>query len=221
MGLKSSSIAMLKLTLAPIIYRHISSGLHPERLQLYLGQLIACRDVPGDVVEVGVNLGGTAVYAARLLRRLGIDKSYTGYDTFGGFVPEQFETDRKRGTPSSYSGDFSASSVRLVRRILDLHGGEAVGLVQGDIVTMPEDRLPDVISNALVDVDLSDPTFHALTKIYGRLADGGIVLVDDCPDGDEERLWHARDGYRRFAAENGLEEEYLFGMGVVRGTGRG
>lgn len=145
-------------------------------------------------MEVGTNLGGTAVYSSKLLRRLGIQKSYIGYDTFGGFVRTQFERDVEQGTPEQYGEDFSSSSERLVRRILAMHGCSDVKLVKGDIADLPVDRLPRQISNALIDVDLSEPTYQALAKVFPRLSPGGVILVDDCDAQTGPTIWRAAVG---------------------------
>ena len=204
-----------KELLAPVLYRHLAPGLHPERLYYYLDTLIRCREVPGDAVEVGVNLGGTAVIASTMLKRLEIARTYRGYDTFGGFVSSQFDQDTERGTPRSYQNDFASTSERLVRRIMSLHGCDDIVLTKCDIVQVDSALLPDTISTALVDVDLSEPTYHALAKIYPKLSASGVILVDDCASQDDKPIWHARDGYLKFVNEAGLPETFKYGMGVI------
>ncbi len=86
-------------------------------------------------------------------------------------------------------------------------------LVQGDIATVADDRLPDRVSVCLVDVDLEIPVYEALRRLYPRLVPGGAILVDDCPEGTE---WAgSRVAYARFAAERALPELYFMDMGVV------
>jgi O-methyltransferase len=62
--------------LAPLLYRYPPFTLAPERLYLFMHYLIETQDVPGAVVEIGCNLGGTAIIARKMLRRLGMDKPY-------------------------------------------------------------------------------------------------------------------------------------------------
>jgi O-methyltransferase len=64
----------------------------------------------------------------------------------------------------------------------------------------------------LLDVDLSEPTYEGLKRLYACLAPGGIICIDDCP---RDYDWKARIGYRQFVAEAGLPEIYRHGMGVV------
>jgi O-methyltransferase len=199
--------------LARWLYRRPLSQLGPERLYLWSRALVETAEVPGAVVEVGCASGGTAAHCDRLLRNIGASKRYVAIDTFDGFVPEQFDHDAERGTPEAVRHGFAASSEPLVRQILRRLGAPDVELIRADVVTMPPEALPSPISAVLVDVDLSQPVHAALEKVWPRMSPGGIVLVDDC---DLRTGFRAREGYRRFCAESGLDEEYAHGMGVLR-----
>jgi predicted O-methyltransferase YrrM len=101
-----------------------------------------------------------------------------------------------------------------VRRILDFHSCNDVRLVQGDIAKISDDELSSRYSVVLLDVDLAEPTYVALKRIYPRLSDGGIVLVDDCRQ-DPDQRWKAFLGYERFCKENGLAPQSRCGFGVI------
>ncbi|MDN3358949.1 class I SAM-dependent methyltransferase [Actinomadura sp. DC4] len=199
--------------LARWLYRRPLSQLSPERLYLWSQALIETADVPGAVVEIGCASGGTSAHCDRLLRNIGVSKPYVAIDTFDGFVPEQFDHDAERGTPEAVRHGFAASSQILVRQILKQLGAPDVELVQADIVTMAPQSLPSPISAVLVDVDLSQPVYAALRKVWPLMAPGGMVLVDDC---DLRTGFRARDGFQRFCAEFALAEDYTYGMGVLR-----
>lgn len=203
---------MARSTLVPLLYRYPPTCLAPERMYLYMHYLIEYRDVPGDIVEIGCNLGGTAAVARNLTTRLGINKKYICYDTFDGFVEQQFSDDVGLGTPTRNRHMFSGSSQKLVAKILRRHNAADVTLIQGDITTIPDSKLPASCSVVLLDVDLAEPTYHALKRFWPRLAPGGAILVDDCPDGTD---WKARIGYSRFCQEAGLPEQYRHGMGIL------
>jgi O-methyltransferase len=206
---------LAKTLLRPLIYRYPPIGLQPERLQLWLRTLIDTSAVEGDIVEVGCSLGGTAAFSWRMLRNLGIAKRYVCVDTFSGFVPEQFDNDVKRGNQEANRWLFADSSSELVRAILDQHDAKEVALVQGDIVTIPESQLPPRISAALLDVDLAVPIYEGLKKLYPRLAPGGVIAVDDCPENYD---WQARQGYDRFCRDAGIAPRYELGVGLIRKT---
>lgn len=203
---------MTRTALVPLLYRYPPFVLAPERLYLFMHHLIATKDVPGAVVEIGCNLGGTAVIAKRMLDRLNANKPYICIDTFDGFVSEQFEADAALGTPSKDQNLFSGNSKELVSKIMQRHGCSDVKLVQGDVTKVPDAELPQQCSGVLLDVDLTEPTYIALQRFLPRLAPGGFILVDDCQDGGS---WKARIGYSAFCRENGLQEQYMYGMGIL------
>lgn len=203
---------MTRTALVPLLYRYPPFVLAPERLYLFMHHLIATKDVPGAVVEIGCNLGGTAVIAKRMLDRLNANKPYICIDTFDGFVSEQFEADAALGTPSKDQNLFSGNSKELVAKIMQRHGCSDVKLVQGDVTKVPDAELPQQCSGVLLDVDLTEPTYIALQRFLPRLAPGGFILVDDCQDGGS---WKARIGYSAFCRENGLKEQYMYGMGIL------
>ena len=203
----------LKYSLVPLLYRYPPSSLEPQRLAVFLHGLLEIDGVEGDVGEIGCNHGGTAVLAATLLKRIDSRKRYICYDTFGGFVDAQFEIDARSGTARAMRHDFSGNSIGLVRKILDFHRCQSVELVAGDITVLPEDQLLPRYAALPIDVDLSEPTYRSLQRFWPRMAPGGIIYVDDCPDHSD---WRAREGYRRFCQEENLPETYRCGLGLLR-----
>lgn len=199
--------------LIPVLYRQPIVALQPERLYAFLDALWTRREVGGSVVEVGCYLAGSAVIAHRMLKRTGAQRPYVCIDTFAGFVPEQFDQDVRHGTPERLRASFTHNSLDFVSALLRFHGCDDIQLCEGDIATLPDERIPERIAVCLVDVDLEVPVYEALRRVVPRVAPGGIVLVDDCPEGTD---WAgARIGYRRFVRESGLPEQYRMGMGIV------
>lgn len=203
---------MARNALVPLLYRYPPFALAPERLYLFLHHLVETKDVPGSIVEIGCNLGGTAVIAKQMLDRLGVQKPYVCIDTFDGFVGDQFAKDVELGTPPRDQDMFSGSSLELVAKIMRRHRCGDVELVQGDVTTIPDSLLPGVCSAVLLDVDLTEPTYVALKRFWPRLSKGGVILVDDC---QEKSSWKARVGYARFCADEVIEERYRYGMGLL------
>jgi hypothetical protein len=204
--------ALIRVWLAPLIYRYAPLSLAPERLYLFLHYLIDREDVPGAVVEIGCNLGGTTSIAFRMLKRINSSKSYSCIDTFEGFVNSQFSHDAQLGTPLKDRHLFAGNSRRLVKKVLSQHGCADVQLIQGDIIKLKDDMLPGSCSVVLIDVDLVEPTYAALNKFWPRLSPGGIILVDDCL---ETSSWKAKVAYVKFCKVHNLPEHYKFGMGLI------
>jgi O-methyltransferase len=212
MSVKFGMKRFVRNLLTSFIYRYPPFALAPERLYLMLHHIIQTKDVPGPIVEIGCNLGGTTIIAKRMMDGLGICKPYICIDTFDGFVDKQFATDVALGTPSFLQHRFSGNSKELVAKILRQHGCESVKLIKGDILTLPDEALPKECSLVLVDVDLTEPTFVSLQRLWPRLSPGGTALVDDCL---EQTNWRARLGYSRFCRETNQAEQYQFGMGML------
>lgn len=202
-----------KSLLSPLLFRYPPIGLQPERLYFWSRALLETAELEGTVVEIGCALGGTAAWSSRMLSQVGHPKPYVCIDTFSGFVDAQFTVDAERGTNADDRYLFSANSMKLTERVLRQHGAVDVSLIQADVTVLEADSLPDPIIACLVDVDLADPVEVALEKIFPRMAAGGIILVDDCP---EAYNWKARIGYDAFVKRHGLAHEIAYGMGVVR-----
>lgn len=204
----------VKQVLFPVAFQFPPVVLAPERLRLWLSALSASADVDGDVVEIGCAFGGTAAYASSFLERTGDSRRHPTYDTFEGFVADQFDADERRGTGGRQREAFSANSLSLARRVARRHGTSSLRLVKGDICD-PLLEFPPLVSACLVDVDLEEPVYVALSRAWERLAKGGVILVDDC-DGAESD-WRADEGYRRFVEEHRLPHLCRNGMGLVGG----
>ena len=214
MGAITNLKLLTKQILAPIYFRGYPITLKPERLYLWMDILCHTLDTEGDIIEVGVMHGGTSIIAKKLLVGLGSQKRYYAYDTFSGFVQEQVSGEIGKGLHPQFRNHFQANSEQLVKKIFRLHGVADIKTMKGDIMT--QCHFPTTISAALLDVDLAEPTYAALGKVYGRLSDGGVIAIDDC-----HRLRKGFEGYRaaegvqRFADERGISVEYAQGMGFI------
>lgn len=185
-----------------------------DNVYAYLDALHQKRDIAGPVVEVGVATGGTTALACRFLSRLKASKEYYCLDTYSGFVQSQLETDHKLGLTPEHDRMFSDNSLDNVRNNLRGWGIQRnINFVQGDICTMDEAKIPDGISVCLLDVDLRDPIYEGLKRLRPKMADGGIILVDDCK---ASTSWvGANVGYSDYVKEVGLEPRYYMGFGLV------
>src|SRR5690349_5170159 len=168
MNVKYQLKRIARQALVPLLYRYPPFALTPERLYLFLHHLVETKDVPGAVVEIGCNLGGTAVIAKQMMNRLGIDKPYICIDTFDGFVEEQFAADVALGTPAGDETMFSGNSKELVAKIMKRHRAGDIALVQGDVMQIPDRLLPEQCSLVLLDVDLTEPSYVALNRFWPR-----------------------------------------------------
>jgi hypothetical protein len=202
----------LKSALTPLVYRFPPYGLKEARLAVYLSALLERAGVNGDVAEVGCNLAGTAIIAYRALKQAGWNGRYICYDTFGGFLDEQYQADVGKGLSASKRHLFSSNSLALVSKILRHHKAEGIELVRADATKLSPEQLSHY-SAVLADIDLSEPSYEVMKLFWSRLLPGGIMFCDDCY---ANRAWLAGEGYKKFCAEFGLPEEYAHGLGIVR-----
>jgi hypothetical protein len=148
--------------------------------------------VGGAIVECGVWRGGNVMAAALTLMRLGdTDRDLYLYDTFTG-MPEPGAAD----VPSPYDGyspsrrwrriasagrQWAGVPADRVRAAVESTGypPERIHLVPGMVEeTLPE-RAPESVALLRLDTDWYSSTKHELDHLYPRLAEGGVLIVDD------------------------------------------
>ena len=146
--------------------------------------------IEGDIVECGVWKGGSMMAAALTLLRVGApDRDLYLFDTFTG-MPRPGPDDQD----SPYDGysleskwrrkrrsGWASVSEDSVRAAMESTGypPERIHLVPG----MVEDTLPAEAPATLgllrLDTDWYQSTRHELVQLYPRLAEGGVLIVDD------------------------------------------
>ncbi len=124
----------------------------------------------GDVAELGVYKGNTAVILADLARRIGS----TAYllDTFAGFAASDLQ-----GVDANKRFEFGDTSLPQVQNLV---GTENVRWVTG-LFPGTADQLPPDARFCLVhiDCDLYAPFKSALAFFYDRLVPGGFMVMHD------------------------------------------
>lgn len=128
--------------------------------------------IRGDVAELGVYKGNTAVLLAGIARHFGTT-AYL-FDTYGGFAKEDLvgiDADKDA------TAQFDDTSLQAVRALV----GEAnTRFVQGrfpeSIAQVPSDARYSVVH---IDCDLYAPFVAALEYFYPRLVTGGFLIMHD------------------------------------------
>jgi O-methyltransferase len=152
---------------------------------------VRARGIPGDLLETGVALGGSAIVIARLLSG---DRCFHGYDVFG-MIPPPSESDppevhdRYAVIASGESDGIDGGSYygyrdHLYDDVLAAFAAHGVP-VDGDRVQLHrglfEDTLhPDgPVAFAHIDCDWHDPVAMSLARIHPQLSSGGWLVIDD------------------------------------------
>ncbi|KAA5609792.1 TylF/MycF/NovP-related O-methyltransferase [Rhodovastum atsumiense] len=153
-------------------------------------------NVPGEALEFGVALGGSAIMIARHVRG---QRRFLGYDVFGLIPPPgakdpQAAHQRYAEITSGHSAGIGGQLYYGYRN--DLMGevsgrlasfgvpvdGHSVTLVQGRFEETVPATLPDQVAFAHIDCDWHDPVAHILASLLPRLSPGAAIVIDDYED---------------------------------------
>jgi O-methyltransferase len=132
------------------------------------------RNVPGDIVEVGVWRGGTgAILASAAARWKPASRVYL-CDTFAGVV-------KASAHDSAYTGgEHSDTSIELVRGLVDRLELRNVELLPGIFPDETAGRVRSgTIALAHVDVDVYQSALDVVAWVRERMPAGGILVFDD------------------------------------------
>ena len=134
------------------------------------------KNIDGDLVELGCNVGTTSLYIQNFLNEFKSAKTFHVYDSFEG-LPNMHINDKgssknfSKGSLKTslvdFANNFSSKKVPLPH----IHIGWF-----GDI---PQRCYPEQISFAFLDGDFYSSIIESLEKVYPKLTEGGIILVHD------------------------------------------
>jgi O-methyltransferase len=134
-------------------------------------------DVPGDVVEFGCYAGTTSVFIRRLPNQYASSAAFHAYDSFDG-LPEKSPQDN-----NAAGIDFSAGKLYVSKQdFLKVFRGAGLQppvIHKGWFSDMREQDVPEQIAFAFLDGDFYGSIIDSLRLVWPRLADDGVVLVDD------------------------------------------
>ena len=151
-------------------------------------EYVVRRGIPGDFVECGVWMGGSAMVIAKTLVRLGVrDRGIWLYDTFGA-MPDPDESAREldldfadQPPPPSTSSVPHGVYVPRVRANVESTGypADRITCVSGMVEETIPGSSPRDIALLRLDTDWYSSTAHELEHLYPRLATGGVLVIDD------------------------------------------
>lgn len=191
---------------APAMVASYATG-HPHtRVHLYQClQFAAAHRLSGAVVELGAFKGGTTVWLARAIARLGLeDTPVIGFDSWEGFPPRRSLLDLYEH-PRCVFTDLDA-----VRAYTAPY---SIELVCGDIAETAPERLADEkVLLAFVDTDNYSGAHAALGTILPNLVTGGAIVFD--------HYWTTND-YVYTLGERLAAQQTLAGGGLLHLHGTG
>ncbi len=169
----------------------------------------------GTALEIGCANGESTVWLNRWLDAAGIDRRYVAIDTFAGFPRGDIEVEAGRGRdPNVLAHSFRGPTRQRFDHAVRINGIGRVEAVVADATTIRYSRFAPV-AFALVDVDLYRSVREVLNGVYPHLAEGGVIVVDDC--GGPGIFEGAGEAYREFCEQHGLRQRVEHGkLGVIR-----
>jgi len=164
------------------------------------------RELPGAFAECGVWRGGSVMAMLLTLRDLGVeDRDVYLYDTFEGMT-QPTEHDVSAIEPAALA-TWSESGARGERPWAQLFSGEVydeqavrrnvlstgypserIHFVRGPVEETIPATAPGRLALLRLDTDWYESTRHELVHLYPRLADGGVLIVDDYGHWEGARL---------------------------------
>jgi hypothetical protein len=147
----------------------------------------------GDIVECGVWRGGNLVIAGLLRQRMGFNRGLWAFDTFAGmtaptnvdFKPADEKLDVEKKFASLNRGDNNewclATEDEVLRNFEARVGNRDLKTIKGPVeeTLLKPENLPGQIAILRLDTDFYESTKAELNILYPRLAQGGVLIVDD------------------------------------------
>jgi O-methyltransferase len=138
------------------------------------------RNIPGDIIEIGVWRGGSVVSMIMTLQHHKVTRPVHLYDTFMGMTePGQKDVDYQgQKAADIFEAVKCEASLADVQNTLSNLDYPSVKYHVGDI-RADQDPVPENIAVLRLDVDWYDGTMAALNRFYDHVTPGGYVIIDD------------------------------------------
>ena len=140
------------------------------------------RACEGDVVECGIGRGQTLVMWAALVHDEGDHRHLWGFDSFEGFPMPTLED----ASPRNWrQGEWAVSTPTTIRDLFVRAGYSAewfrayVTLIKGFFADSLQLYSGGPIALLHLDVDLYESYRECLTKLYDKVAPGGVIAFDE------------------------------------------
>lgn len=153
----------------------ISTMVHIDQMKYILDNFYSVKDIPGDVVELGCNVGTTALYIRRLLNLVESGKEFHVYDSFEG-LPDANEHD---GNPPRLNKGNLAKEKSAFEQSFKDAGLEFPVIHKGFFGELLDENYPQKICFAFFDGDLFSSILDSFFKVYHKMSKGGIIIVHD------------------------------------------
>lgn len=143
-------------------------------LQVVAWAVQRTRQVPGDLVELGVFKGHTTAFTAEYVDFQTWPKRWFLFDTFDGIPDDQVDPGWEQVNKDVYKGTYQYEEV--VERFRPFPNIE---VIQGRVPEVLHDRCPERISFLHIDLNNTTAELAALELLLDRISPGGVLILDD------------------------------------------
>ncbi|WP_432735767.1 TylF/MycF/NovP-related O-methyltransferase [Maridesulfovibrio sp. FT414] len=131
------------------------------------------KNLPGNILEVGVWKGGSGILMATQAKLTNQDTTTYLCDTFSGIVKNSIRDNFHQ------NGDFNDTSAKQVKSALIANDLDRVAVLQGIFPEQTCELVSAPLKLAHIDVDVYDSARDAFAWIWPRLVCSGVVVFDD------------------------------------------
>ncbi|MCX6724454.1 MAG: class I SAM-dependent methyltransferase [Candidatus Staskawiczbacteria bacterium] len=166
------------------------------------------KNVKGDIVELGCNVGTTSLFIRRFLIAYNSDKEFHVYDSFEG-LPEK-DTKDANNVDRQYSKGHCKTSKDCFMSNFKEAGLELPVIHKG---WFSKQKYPEKIAFAFFDGDFYTSIMDSFKKVYPKLSKGAIVCIHDYDWDVLPGVRRACDDFLKGKPEEGLIKSYYqFGI---------
>ena len=172
------------------------------------------KDLPGDIVEVGVFKGSGMASFMKFIEIYGpnSNKKVIGFDIFGtddaeSILENDGSTDKDSMKVVYNRVNHDELTYDSVKERLENTGvsSDKFKLIKGDVQYSIPKYLKENkgfrVSLLYIDVDLDRPTYHTLINLWDRILPGGVILFDEY----EYHKFSESAGVERFLREKNID----------------
>lgn len=171
---------MNKLDIVKFVKKYnISSRLIDENKLIYLLktlQNILEENIPGDIVELGCNIGTTTIFIKRLLNYYKSDKNLYVYDSWKG-LPEKNEFDFSNNTEKRFEKGCYSISKNLFIDNLIRNNISIPTIYSGNFKDISDTNFPNKICFAVFDGHFYTSILESFKKTYYKIQIGGKIVI--------------------------------------------
>jgi hypothetical protein len=185
----------------PVLYRtalvNYETNMGPAELKDLHEILPEVVKVPGDLIECGASRCGSAAITARWLHKHGLNRCILACDSFEGFKPAEFESQKERGLTRAASNAFTSTSYEYVLRKLKVLGLDRTIIPVKGYFEDTLDGISGPFCYALIDCDLEESMEYCACALFPKLSPGGWMVFDDYFSQEYRGARHAVDRFVR------------------------